>query len=437
MRFACLILLSLLVSTQGWAAEKPSLVEEGVAAFKVGRNDLAIEKFSTALKANPENSVAYNDRGLAYKAQKNYARAVADFTAALRLEPAWFLYYNRGVAYQESGDPKSAIVDLTTVLKNVPPKSTGEIDCRIARAHAYFDQERAKLALEDLNIAIEIGTKEPDAYILRGILHKIEHNYALSLADYENAIALDDKEARAYDAEAYLLSVCPAPKFRDGRKAISYATKACELMEWKDSQSMETLAAADAEKQEFDEALRWQKKAAELDPKATDSSRLDLYERKRPFRDLNRAEKPITDLSDLRNPVRIKLGESLSAKFANREGALLEPKVRSGRHREASSLLLDFHLEKRGHVLLVEHTFWRTLKVRCYARLVGYDTYFETNLLPIPVSKISPELWSDPIEELVLFDFQLTGVEQQPSEPEEESQVASLNLGNELSVGAD
>ena len=41
------------------------------------------------------------------------------------------------------------------------------------------------------------------------------------------------------------------------------------------------------------------------------------------------------------------------------------------------------------------------------------DAYFETDLLPVPPHLINPEAWSDPIEELVLFDFHFDG---KPSE---------------------
>ena len=39
------------------------------------------------------------------------------------------------------------------------------------------------------------------------------------------------------------------------------------------------------------------------------------------------------------------------------------------------------------------------------ARLAGQDAYFETDLLPVPPKTLNPEVWSEPIEELVLFDL--------------------------------
>jgi hypothetical protein len=69
---------------------------------------------------------------------------------------------------------------------------------------------------------------------------------------------------------------------------------------------------------------------------------------------------------------------------------------------------LDFRQDQRGYVLFICHSFSKTLEARCLARLRGYDTYFETDILPIPVKLVSPEIWKETIEELVLFDFKLT-----------------------------
>jgi len=87
---------------------------------------------------------------------------------------------------------------------------------------------------------------------------------------------------------------------------------------------------------------------------------------------------------------------------------LVEPKVGSAGTRKPNSVWLDFREDKQGRILFVSHSFSRSMQARCLARLKGYDTYFETDILPVPVKTINPEIWKEPIEELVLFDFKLT-----------------------------
>lgn len=360
-------------------------------------------------KGTPKIRLLYNGRGLVYKERKEYAQAIGDFTEALRLKQDWFVFYNRGITYHEKGAEDPAIIDFTKALKLKPKDVRGRVDCLIGRAHCYFNKEKAVSAMADLNQAIELGVKEPDAYVLRGILHKVDHDYDRSLADYEKAISLDPNDARSYDAEAYLLSVCPMPKYRDAKKAIARATKACEITEWKYADALETLAVAYAEAGQFDDAIKWQAKAAEIDPKAVDEKRLELYQQKQPFRDINRKELPFANLDNIKHKVTIKIGQRTNPHFRVDGDQLVDPNVTQTNNERTDSVTLDFRRNKRGKTLFLTHSFPRTLQARCLALLKDYDTYFETDILPVPPRTINREMWSEPIEELVLFEFKLTG----------------------------
>jgi tetratricopeptide (TPR) repeat protein len=391
--------------------DKPDpIMIDGDVAYKTAHYDVAIAKYTEAIEKNPKNANAYTDRALAYKEKKDYDKAIADFNEALRLKPEAFVYYDRGVIYREMGAEDKAIADFTKALKLSIPNAQLRAECYIQRAHSYMNKENADKALPDLNAAIKMGTSESDAYVLRGVVHKVRHEYELSITDYEKAIALDPNEARAYGAEAFLLAVCPSPKHRDGKKAIAYATKACELTEWKNAQQLQALAAAYAETGQFDEAINFENKAGEIDPKSVDKKTLALYQQKQPRRELNRkdSERPFTNLANIEHKVVVKIGHKANAQFAVRGNQLVEPKIGLAGTQKPNSVWLDFGEDKQQRILFLWHSFPRTMKARCLARLKGYDTYFETDILPVPVKTISPEIWKEPIEELVLFDFKLT-----------------------------
>jgi tetratricopeptide (TPR) repeat protein len=60
----------------------------------------------------------YNNRGLAYADQGNLARALADYSKAIELNPNFAAaYFNRGALYREQGQKTQAIADLEKYLE--------------------------------------------------------------------------------------------------------------------------------------------------------------------------------------------------------------------------------------------------------------------------------------------------------------------------------
>jgi tetratricopeptide (TPR) repeat protein len=87
------------------------------------------------------------------------------------------------------------------------------------------------------------------------------------------------------------MATCGDAKFRDGKKAVESAAKACELSEYTDAYHIGTLAAAYAEAGDFEAAVKWQTKANRLYPAGEDRemahARLKLYQEKKPCREID------------------------------------------------------------------------------------------------------------------------------------------------------
>ena len=72
--------------------------------------DKAIQDYSKAIKLNPEDAAAYNNRGLAYADRGEFDAALEDYDKALELKPDYAeVYNNRGNAYFNKGDFDLAI----------------------------------------------------------------------------------------------------------------------------------------------------------------------------------------------------------------------------------------------------------------------------------------------------------------------------------------
>ena len=85
--------------------------------FNSGDYSGAIEDCSKAIELNPENAIAYYNRGGAKLRQENYRGAIEDYSKVIELNPEFVIaYYNRGNARYALEDYRGAIGDYTKAL---------------------------------------------------------------------------------------------------------------------------------------------------------------------------------------------------------------------------------------------------------------------------------------------------------------------------------
>ena len=215
-----------------------------------------------------------------------YERAIEYYTGLIRSSSHASYYHTRGNVWKEKGEYDIAIADYSEAIRMEPGEVIhwdGRGDAR--RAKGEYDK-----AIADYGEAIRLDPKYAGAYYNRGMAWHHKKEYDRAIAEYGEAIRLDPRYNWAYNNRAWIWATCPDEKFRDGKRAVESATRACELSGWKDAADLDTLAAAYAEAGDFDKAVEMQEKAVKLasdEGKKAFGERLNLYRDKKPYRDTN------------------------------------------------------------------------------------------------------------------------------------------------------
>lgn len=164
----------------------------GIAYGKKGEHDLAIKDFNKAIDLNPNSANAYGNRGNVHFNKGEYDRTISDFSKAIDLNPdSAEVYYNRGNAYRAKGESSSAIADYTKAIELKPNFA----DAYNNRGIVY---KKYDLAISDLTKAIDLEPGDAKTYCNRGNTHAANGRLNLAIQDYTKAIELESGFTNVY-----------------------------------------------------------------------------------------------------------------------------------------------------------------------------------------------------------------------------------------------
>lgn len=154
------------------------------------------------------------------------------------------------------------------------------------RGAALGEKGQYDRAISDFTKAIEISPRYNKAYNNRGIVYRRKGQYDQAVSDFNKAIEINPLDAEAYNNMAWLFATAKAPAFRNGKRAVELALKACELSDWNKAEYLDTLAAGYARAGDFDKAVKCQEKALEQSKPAGPpefQERLHFYREHKPW----------------------------------------------------------------------------------------------------------------------------------------------------------
>ena len=168
----------------------------GVTAYMQQHYDEALQYFSQALTQNSGSPRAYNNRGVTYYALGDYAKAVADFSAAAQSNgaDAEQALFNRAIAYQALKDYDRALADYEQLLSRNPRFSAALNN----KADILINLHRYDQAVVVLDAAIKVAPSDPDLYFNQALALEQQGISTRAMADYDRAIALRANFGQAY-----------------------------------------------------------------------------------------------------------------------------------------------------------------------------------------------------------------------------------------------
>jgi tetratricopeptide (TPR) repeat protein len=168
----------------------------GMAFAAKGEDEKAVADYTMAIKIVPAYGPAYLNRGNFYSNQDKLDAAIADYDLAIKISPAYELAYNsRGAAYYKKDELDTALADLSTAIRLKPDYANAFRN----RARVYSQKGDYDKALADFGEAIRFKPKEPETYTERGDLRSAHGDHAGAIADYTAAINVDPNAALAYN----------------------------------------------------------------------------------------------------------------------------------------------------------------------------------------------------------------------------------------------
>ena len=147
----------------------------------------AIERYTDALRANPDYAEAYSNRGNAFFNLNHKEEAIKNYNRAIQLDPELAeAFYNRGVALYQLGDRTQAIEDYTQALKLKPDYVQAYGNRAVARSHMGDNQG----AIEDYTQVLKYNPSLAEIYYNRGFSHNRAGNRQGAVQDLQKAIDL-------------------------------------------------------------------------------------------------------------------------------------------------------------------------------------------------------------------------------------------------------
>jgi len=169
----------------------PALKSRAILYLSLGRFDQAVHDLDQAIANDSDDEIAYLDRGVAEEELGNLQLALADYGRSLHIVTTAAVLVDRGSIYLRLGQRDKALADFDAALAMEPNNAAA----LIGRADANYapderDPDRLAASLSDFSRIIAASPKKAGAYYVRGDIYFDLKQYAAAYSDFSESLEL-------------------------------------------------------------------------------------------------------------------------------------------------------------------------------------------------------------------------------------------------------
>jgi Flp pilus assembly protein TadD len=264
-------------------------LELGEYEEAIGRDNVAINYFETAVRINPKFATPRNGLGKTLLLEGRTDEAVAQLQKAVSLDPKMAdARYNLGYALLAKGRVGDAL-DQFQAQVNLEPD---DFKAQNNMGTVLLQNGLAADAIAYLQKAVEIKPEDAEPHYLLGNALIRKGWVAAAIRQYEMAIQLNPDHIQARNDLAWILACHPDRSIRNGARAVELAWRTDQLSGGQNPVVIGTLAAGYAEAGKFSEAIAANQRASQIALAQTNralaeslAKRLGFYQTGSPWRD--------------------------------------------------------------------------------------------------------------------------------------------------------
>jgi protein O-mannosyl-transferase len=255
----------------------------GMIMADMGKLAEAELHYREAVRINPKDLVARSNLAMVLSSQDKTPQALEQLQEVLRLDSRYpVAHTNIGLIFCRIGKYKEAVDEFNEALSLDPNQPGAHNNLGMALTHLNQPDE----AIAHFREALRLDPGQSDARLNLSTILRLKGDTEGAIRVLREGLSVRPDWPQAMGVLAWILS--SDPRLHDGDEAVKWATRACELTQYKDPQFVDTLAAAYAAKGMFKEAIETSQKALKMAEESRPEIapavklRLSLYESGKP-----------------------------------------------------------------------------------------------------------------------------------------------------------